>query len=137
MTVSSILHPGVKSLKNVKVLLVEDNDDIRESMTLLLQANGASVTAASAAPQALDLLEWFQPDIIMSDIGLPGENGISMMRKLRARSPERGGSIPAIAVTAYSEALHESLAAGYQASFKKPADPETLIAAIRKVLKRP
>ena len=136
MAVSSIAHPGLKPLRSVNIVLVEDNEDIRESMTLLLVANGATVTAVGAAREALDLLEWMKPDIIMSDLGLPGESGMTMIRKLRARGSERGGDIPAIAVTAYTDWLQESLAAGFQASFRKPADPRALIASIRKILGR-
>jgi CheY-like chemotaxis protein len=136
MAVSSIAHPGLKPLQNVNVVLVEDNEDIRESMTLLLEASGATVNAVGDAREALDLLEWLKPDIIMSDLGLPGESGITMIRKLRARGSDRGGDIPAIAVTAYADSLQESLAAGFQASFRKPADPRALIASIRKILGR-
>lgn len=136
MAVSSIAHPGLKPLKSVNIVLVEDNEDIRESMTLLLEASGATVTAVGDAREALDLLEWLKPDIIMSDLGLPGESGITMIRKLRARGSERGGDIPAIAVSAYSDSLQESLAAGFQASFRKPTDPRTLIASIQSLLQR-
>lgn len=89
-------------LNNLQILLVDDDTDTREFQAFLLTQNGAKVTAVASAFEALQALERFIPDILVSDIGMEQMDGYSLMREIRLRSAERGGAIPAIAITAYA-----------------------------------
>jgi CheY-like chemotaxis protein len=97
-----------------------------------LEQCGARVTAVATVPEALALFDHTPPDVLVSDIGVPGEDGYSLIRKLRARSAEQGGSLPAAALTAYarSEDRIRALSAGFQAHLAKPIDPAELVATI-------
>jgi hypothetical protein len=90
-----------------------------------------------SARAALDALRESRPDVIVSDIGMPFEDGYSLIRKVRSLSPDQGGSIPACAVTGWNSASERqrAIAAGYQLHVPKPADPERLIAAIYSLAK--
>lgn len=115
-------------LEGLRVLIVDDEVDSREYLSLVLQECGAEVTAVASAIEAITTLELFKPDVLVSDIGMPGEDGYSLMRKVRARSPERGGKIPAAALTAYARAEDRTaaLSAGFQIHIPKPVDPSEL-----------
>jgi len=112
-------------LRNVRVLVVDDEQDARELMEATLAQYGAEVTTAPSASEALAVFEVAQPDVIVSDIGMPNEDGFSLIRRLRARPATAGGTVPAIAVTAYASAGDRSAtqAAGYQAHVAKPFEP--------------
>jgi CheY-like chemotaxis protein len=99
---------------------------------LLLERNGAEVVAVGSASAALEALERFRPDVILSDIGMPGGDGFELLKKVRARTESRGGSVPALALTAYASEVdrERALAAGYQQHLAKPVDPQALVAAI-------
>jgi CheY-like chemotaxis protein len=125
-----------EALNDVKVLILEDNRDVRDSLKLLLEACGARVSTAGTSREALSALRQFHPDVVLSDIGLPDENGISFIRRVRALPEEEGGKVPAIALTAYSDVLAESLKAGFQAGIRKPADPGHLMALIIEYARR-
>jgi CheY-like chemotaxis protein len=92
--------------------------------------------AARSVAAALGELDLSVPDVILSDVGMPGEDGYDLMRAVRARSAERGGDRPAIAVTAYAGSTDSAsaLAAGYQRHVAKPIDPAVLVSAIAEVL---
>jgi signal transduction histidine kinase/ActR/RegA family two-component response regulator len=122
-------------LSGVSVLVAEDNDDARRLLTAIFQRCGATVEAAESVPAALGLLSRFQPDIIVSDIEMPGEDGYSLITKVRAReTPE--GRIPAIALTAYTRPPDRvrALAAGFQMHMGKPVEPTELVAAVKSLL---
>jgi len=116
----------------VTVLLVDDEEDAREALRLILQQSGMLVTTAASAREAAELLERLQPDILLSDIAMPGEDGISLIRRVRLLSRERGGHVPAIALSAYASAedRRRALLAGFQRHLSKPVDPVHLLAAI-------
>jgi CheY-like chemotaxis protein len=124
--------PAAMRLDEVSVLLVDDAADVRDVTAQVLQDAGATVTLASGALEALQLLRCQQPDVILSDIGMPEIDGFELMRRVRSLAPSRGGNIPAVAFTAYTrpEDVSKALAAGFQLHLSKPVPPVTLIAAL-------
>jgi signal transduction histidine kinase/CheY-like chemotaxis protein len=135
--------PGVRegalpSLEGVSVLIVDDDAYAREVESMILQATGARVSTAASAAEALEALERLTPNVLVSDIGMPGEDGYALIRRVRALPPERGGRIPAIALTAYATAgdLAAALDAGYQHHISKPISPAVLIEAVAGILSR-
>jgi signal transduction histidine kinase/ActR/RegA family two-component response regulator len=119
-------------LNNLRVLVVDDERDARELLALVLEQQGANVRAVSSAEEALDAIGTLKPDILVSDIGMPHDDGYTLISKVRALPAEQGGTTPAIAVTAYAgdKARELTLAAGFQTHLAKPIDPAELLAAI-------
>lgn len=124
-------------LEGIKVLVVEDEMDARELITLLLNQSKAVVTAVASAEEALKTLDWLKPDIIISDIQMPDEDGYSLIRKIRAMEQAGDDRIPAIALTAHArvEDKSQALEAGFQSHVTKPVEPAELIAMIRSLAK--
>jgi two-component system CheB/CheR fusion protein len=122
-------------LDGLKVLLVEDEEAAREAFLEMLTSFGAVVKAASSAREALDAFQQFKPDVLVSDISMPDEDGYSLIRKIRALSPARGGNVPAVAVTAHagSEDIKLALSAGFQSHVAKPVDSVHLAKVIAQV----
>jgi PAS domain S-box-containing protein len=118
-------------LEGLRVLLVEDEPDARELLSLTLECSGATVEAVESAQQALARLPLFQPDVLLSDIGLPIESGYELMRKVRSLSTG-GSDVPAVALTAFATEKDRQLAlsAGFQLHLAKPVDPDVLVEAI-------
>ena len=125
-------EPESSLLSNTQVLVVDDEPDIRDLVTFILQDYGAEVTAVSSAQEALQALSESIPDVLISDIGMPKTDGYMLMREVRARSPQQGGHVPAIALTAYAGEMNQqqALAAGFQMHISKPVDPDVLLKAI-------
>ncbi|HZP42623.1 MAG TPA: response regulator [Candidatus Binatia bacterium] len=123
-------------LDDVRILLVEDEPDARDVLTTILDQAGASVTAVASAPAAFAAMEERVPDVLLSDIGLPGEDGYALIRRVRALPPAAGGSVPAIALTAYArlEDRARALAAGYDAHIPKPIEPRRFLATLGELL---
>lgn len=119
-------------LTGIRVLLVDDEPDTRELLAFTLKEYGAEVMAVASAGEVLALLESFQPDILVSDIGMPQMDGYTLLRQVRSLPPERGGQIGAIALTAYArvEDRQQALLAGFQGHISKPVEPMHLVAAI-------
>jgi signal transduction histidine kinase/ActR/RegA family two-component response regulator len=119
-------------LDGVRVLLAENDVDGREVLTLILELAGAQVIAVETVRQALSAVDSFRPDVLVSDVGLPDEDGYALMRQLRTRDAARGGTTPAIALTGYvsSEDRARLLAAGFQIYLRKPMDPSEIVAAV-------
>jgi CheY-like chemotaxis protein len=118
----------------VRVLVVEDDDDSRRLLTRTLRRAGAEVEEASSVKEALGRLAEFAPQVLVSDVGMPGQDGYDLVREARARGlSER--ELPAIALTAFarSEDEERSLEAGLQMHLSKPVDHGRLIAAIASV----
>ena len=117
------------------VLLVDDEEDAREALRLILQQNGMVVTTATSAREAYDLVRQLQPDILLSDIAMPGEDGLSLIRRVRLLPPGGGGLIPAAALSAYAGAAdrRSALLAGFQHHVAKPVDPARLLAVIARM----
>ena len=126
-------EPGVDAkLKHLRILLVEDDPDTQELLKTMLRQYGAEVTAVASCVSAMAELPRVKPDVIISDIGMAGENGYELMKKIRSLEPAAGGHIPAIAVTAYAGATdhRRALLAGFQAHLAKPVESDDLIAVI-------
>ena len=125
-------EPESSLLSNTQVLVVDDEPDIRDLITFILQDYGVQVTAVSSAPEALEALSELVPDVLISDIGMPKTDGYMLMREVRSRSPQQGGNVPAIALTAYAGEMNQqqALAAGFQMHISKPVDPDVLLKAI-------
>ncbi|WP_017721033.1 PAS domain-containing protein [Kamptonema formosum] len=128
-----------RPLTGVRVLVVDDDADTRELLEAILEEYGAEVRAAASVRQTLEvLLEW-KPDAILSDIGMPEEDGYSLIRKLRALQQERGEPlVPVAALTAYAreEERQRALEAGFQAHISKPVEPALLADAIARLVGR-
>ncbi len=115
-------------LSGLHILIVDDEPDARELLIAILGDNGAEVTAASSASEAFELLQKLQPNVLVSDIGMPEEDGYALIRKIRALHPNQGGKIPAIALTAYarSEDRTQAILAGFHLHVSKPVNPTEL-----------
>jgi CheY-like chemotaxis protein len=128
------------NLAGLRILVVDDEADARDLLAIRLQQYGASVITAASAEAAMDALERQdpQPDLIVSDIAMPGEDGYSLIRRVRAMEPEQGGRIPAIALTAYSRAKDrvQALSAGFQMHMPKPVNAAELAIAITSITGR-
>jgi CheY-like chemotaxis protein len=114
------------------VLLVEDDATGREMMATLLELSGATVTAVGSAAEALAALDASWQDVMVSDIAMPDRDGYTLIRQVRARPAERGGLIPALALSGYTEAGDRALAldAGFHVHLSKPVAPAELVAGI-------
>ena len=120
------------SLKGVSILVVEDDNDTRELLRILLQSDGGVVTAAASVPEALSAYDRSRPAVIVADIGMPEYNGYTLIGRVRARDREHGTMTPAIALTAYATSSDRDtvLSAGFQVHMPKPFDPDKLTAVI-------
>jgi CheY-like chemotaxis protein len=120
-------------LDGLHVLAVDDLEDVRRFLVVLLEFYGAKVTAVASVREALDVLDRQRPSVLVSDISMPDETGYDLIRLIRERSRERGGEIPAIALTALmdSEVQVAVLAAGFQAHLAKPVAPDELVKAVK------
>lgn len=123
-------HPN--ALQGLKVLVVDDEADTREFLVVALEQAGAIALAAGSTQEALQALHQNAPDILLSDIGMPGEDGYALIRQIRALSPEVGGNIPAAAITAYVRGgdRQQALNAGFQMHIPKPIDPTHLLQVV-------
>lgn len=123
---------GTASNAGVRVLVVEDDIETREMLGTILERAGFSYRVVTRASEALSMLDEWQPDVVVSDIGMPDIDGYEFVRQLRARPPGQGGHIPALALTAYARGTDRDLAlrSGYQAHVAKPVDPAELIRRI-------
>jgi CheY-like chemotaxis protein len=122
-------------LRGLRVLVVDDEEDALMLLETALTQHGADVTTASNAADALAAIERHPPDMLLSDIGMPYEDGYSLIREVRSRPHARGGGIPAIAITAYASASDRLAveAAGFQAHIAKPfevSEVARLVAAL-------
>ncbi|MBE9206248.1 PAS domain S-box protein [Nostoc sp. LEGE 06077] len=133
---SKSIHPVI-DLTSVRVLVVEDDPDSRDFLIFALEEYGATVIAAANAATGGEMLSQFQPDILISDIGMPGEDGYSLIRRIRKLAADQGGKIPAIALTAYAknEDSQQALAAGFQKHLAKPIEPSQLAITIASLLR--
>ena|SRR5687768_881250 len=120
------------SLHDVQILVVEDDPDTQELLKTVLRRHGANVKTVASSTNALAEIGSSKPDVIISDIGMAGENGYELIRKIRSMDPDNGGRIPAIALTAYAGATdrRRALLAGFQTHLAKPVEPDDLLAVI-------
>ena len=122
----------LSGLQGVKVLAVDDERDNLELITFILEEAGATVTAVASGPEALRVLPQFQPDVLVSDIGMPEMNGYTLVQQVQAYLLKSGEIIPAIALTAYAGEANQqqAFAAGFQVHLSKPVEPIELVATI-------
>ncbi len=123
------------NLRGVKVVVIDDDIDAQELIAFVLEQQGAKIKSAGDVQEALSLLEQFQPDVIVSDIGMPDEDGYSFLQTVRSLPNPRLRNIPAVALTAYvrEEDSQRALEVGYQAHLAKPFDPSEVVSIIHQL----
>jgi PAS domain S-box-containing protein len=126
------------SLAGVRVLVVDDEPDARDLIRVVLEDAGATVETAPSAFEASRTMGGFRPDVLVSDIGMPGEDGYTFMRRVRSLQGAEGGSVPSLALTAYAreEDRARARAAGYTGHLGKPVNPYTLAAMVARLAGR-
>jgi CheY-like chemotaxis protein len=124
--------PPPPVLRGLKVLVVDDEPDARELVAQILTQAGAEVLVAGSAPEAIEQLDRGRPDVLLSDVEMPQESGYGLIRRIRRRPPERGGRVPAAALTAYArlEDRTRALSAGFQMHVPKPLNPLELVTIV-------
>ena len=128
--------PPVKSAEppeGIRILLVEDDEDSREMLKIMFEQNGMHITGVESAAKAVELIQQMKPDVLISDIGLPNEDGYELIGKIRQLSPEKGGLTPAIALTGYVSLQDRSHAfnVGFQKHLSKPVDIDELLELVK------
>jgi CheY-like chemotaxis protein len=120
------------SLGGLRVLVVEDDADSRELTAAVLRRCGADVTTLGSAEGAVELVRRDRPDVLVSDIAMPGEDGLGLLRRLRRLPASEGGLTPAVALTAHAgtEQRIQTLSAGFQIHVPKPVQPAELVAVV-------
>lgn len=124
-------------LTDVAVLLVEDEVDTLDLLTIILESYGARVEGVTSANEALSVFSQGQPDVLISDIGMPGMDGYELIRQVRELPPDRGGLVPAIALTAYAGETdyEQALSAGFNRHLSKPIEPDQIVDAIANLVR--
>src|SRR5262249_18299476 len=128
---------GLATLDRVRILVVDDEPDARESITTVLAHCGAEVTPAASVREAMIRFEASQPDVLVADLAMPGEDGYELIRQVRRREKTGGSGLPAIAVTALAtaEARRRALAAGFDVHLPKPTEPIEVVAAVARAVR--
>ena len=126
------------SLQHLRVLVVDDEEGAREITSAILTQAQAEVRTAASASEALEVLDEWQPDVLVADLGMPDVDGYQLIRQVRARGPQRGGDVPAAALTAYARTRDRMrvLSAGFQIHIPKPIQPAELITVVASLAKR-
>ncbi|MBW4610152.1 MAG: PAS domain S-box protein [Hassallia sp. WJT32-NPBG1] len=126
------------SLIGIRVLVVDDEVDIRDFITTVLEQCAAEVQAVASVQEALETIAHWKPDVLISDIGMPEEDGYSLIRKVRSQPPDKGGNIPAAALTAYARAEDRmrAIQSGYQLHLPKPVEPAELATVVASLVGR-
>jgi PAS domain S-box-containing protein len=136
----SALHPLkiLPALQGSRVLIVDDDHDCCELLAMVLRQAGAQVRPTFSAKEALEVLQTWRPDVLLADIGMPEEDGYTLIRKVRSLTPQQGGNIPAAALTAYAgnQDRAQSLAAGFRLHLCKPIEPTELVAALLSLIEQ-
>jgi CheY-like chemotaxis protein len=123
------------ALRGKRVLIVDDDDDTREVLTVILELNGAVVASADSATEAVKAFEAHPPHLIICDIGLPDEDGFTLLRRLRSLPGGRRQRVPAIAVTGYDKATGDGQLGGFDAQLTKPVALEGMLEVIATTLR--
>jgi signal transduction histidine kinase/ActR/RegA family two-component response regulator len=129
---------NTESLKGLRLLLVEDDEDSREMLKIMFEQYDMEIAAVASAVEALETIRQIQPDILISDVGLPGVDGYELIRKIRQLSPEQGGTVPAVALTGYASLQDRARAldSGYQEHLSKPVDIDRLLELVKGLVMR-
>ena len=127
---------GPQDLSGVRVLTIDDEPDSLDMLSAALDQAGAESLSVTSAAEFFAVFASFQPDVVVSDIGMPAIDGYMLLKQVRSLTPEQGGQVPAIALTAYAGELdrQQAIAAGFQAHVAKPVEPDRLISAIASLL---
>jgi CheY-like chemotaxis protein len=138
VTTGSLAIESLPDLTGIRVLVVEDEPDAREMVAYLLRQRNAEVSTVSSVDEALEMVDICVPDVLLSDIEMPQRDGYTLIAAIRARAIERGGQLPAAALTAYSrpEDRAKSMLAGYDAHLSKPVDLAELVATVARLSTR-
>jgi CheY-like chemotaxis protein len=130
--------PNLPRLDGVRVLVVDDEPDAREAIGAVLEQCGAVVTPAPSVAAALDALASATPNVVVSDIAMPAEDGYALIQGIRSRGPDRGGDVPALALTAYASAddRRRIADAGFQGHLTKPIEAAQLVNAVARLTGR-
>jgi two-component system CheB/CheR fusion protein len=130
--------PDRSLLAGLRVLIVEDDGDSRDILATMLREYGANVSTAGSAAGGLAAIEARAPDALISDIGMPEMDGYAFIAEVRRRPRDKGGTVPAVALTAYTEegSRARAIAAGFQEHLSKPADPQALVAVVARLTNR-
>ena len=122
-------------LGELRVLVIDDNIDTLELVAVILEQYATEVITATSATEAMQVIAQSKPDVLVSDIAMPGVDGYSLIRQVRTLSSEQGGMIPAVALTAYASEEQRTLAleSGFQMHVSKPVDPAELVAVVVKL----
>jgi CheY-like chemotaxis protein len=137
-TQTAYLMADAPNLTGVRVLVVDDGEDVREVVSAVLGQCGADVQAVGTAGEALEALARFAPHVLVSEVEMHGETGFSLIQKVRGLPPERGGRVPAAALSAYSRTDDrvQALLAGFQIHVPKPIQPAELVAVVASLAAR-
>src|SRR6266567_6400799 len=132
MQASALRIADAPHLHGVRVLVVDDMRYVREVVTEILERAGATVTAVDSAEDALEVLQRERPTVLLSDLSMPGKGGYWLIGQVRALPPERGGTTPAAALTAYTGPEHRAsvLRAGFQYHVAKPVSMQELLGVV-------
>ncbi len=130
--VDAHVGPRPASIEGLRVLVVDDEADARDLLSEVLSEAGAEIRTAESAAEGFRLLEKFNPHVLVSDIGMPNEDGYSFMRRVRGLDPSGSGGVPSIALTAYTrgEDKTKALSSGFTTHIGKPVSPDALLAAV-------
>ena len=130
--------PCPAELKGLHVLIIEDEEDARDLMASILEACGTRVSLASTAAEGIELFRQETPDVMVSDVGMPGESGYDLIRKVRLLPPDQGGRTPAVALTAYArmEDRTRALMMGFDIHIPKPIEPSELLVVLAHLASR-
>jgi signal transduction histidine kinase/ActR/RegA family two-component response regulator len=126
---------AVQGLEGLRALVVDDDRDTRELLSELLRSRGLQVTVVASGAEGLAALDREVPDVLVSDIAMPDLDGFELIARIRARPADRGGAVPAVALTAYARAQdsERSLASGFHAHLSKPVDIDELLSTVAKI----
>jgi CheY-like chemotaxis protein len=135
-TALELAVPGAEVLRDLVVLVVDDDADAREALSMSLARSGARVSTAGSVPEAMAEAARRWPHVLVSDIGMPGEDGISLIGRVRRLEAERGGRVRAVALTAYAgeEDRRRIIGAGYDLHVPKPVNTATFIARLVRLI---
>ena len=125
-------------LDGARILVVDDERDTLDVIEMLLRTHGAETRSAGSAAEGMACLQTFRPEVLVSDLAMPGEDGLALMKRVRALPPEQGGTVAAVALSAhvYKEDQDRALAAGFDAFVPKPVRPRALIDCLRVLVAR-
>ena len=123
------------SLNGLRVLVVDDNEDCLCIVTFILSDYQAQTKTATSVDEAIEAIEEWKPDIVISDIGMPNKDGYSLVSSIRNKEASMGGFLPAVALTsyAYPEDIREAIDAGFQELIRKPFEPDELVAVLARL----